>query len=55
MNIYLEEVAASTFMSDIGSEARTMILMAMESYPLVLQLGAQFSDYQFSEKTWTLH
>lgn len=54
MNIYLEEVAASTFMSDIGSEARTMILMAMESFPLVLQLSVQFSDYQFPEKTWNL-
>ena len=51
MSIYLQEVAASTFMTDISPEARSKILFAMETetFPLVLQCCAKFSELEFPE------
>ena len=49
MDIYLQEVAASTFMTDIPT-----ILTAMENFESVLQLSVKFFNSGFPEKAWNL-
>ena len=54
MDIYLQEVAASTFLTDIDPEARMMILTAMESFPSILEMSVKFFNARFPEKAWNL-
>ena len=54
MDIYLQEVAASTFMTDLDPSARTTILTAMEQFPSVLQMSVRFFNSHFPETAWNL-
>lgn len=54
MDIYLQEVAASTFMTDIPEGPRNAILTAMEAFPQVLEMSASFFANSFPEKAWNL-
>ena len=52
MSSYLREVAASTFMTDISEEARSLILLALESFPEALRQSAKIAEPNFPEKAW---
>ena len=54
MDIHLQEVAASTFMTDIAPEARASILTAVEVFPLILEDSVRFSESRFPETAWNL-
>ena len=49
MEIYLQEVASSTFLTDIDPEAKKKILLAMGQFPAVLRMSARLSEARF---TW---
>ena len=53
-DIYLQEVAASMFMTDISDESGQMILTANEQLTTILQMSAGFAASWFSEKVWYL-
>jgi len=44
--------AASTFLTDIGPEAKRKILFAMQQFAEVLQLSIKFPSSRFPEKAW---
>ena len=52
MNIYLQEVAASTFMTDLPPAAREAILVAMESFNEVLETSFRYAEAKIPEKAW---
>ena len=54
MDIYLQEVAAATFMTDIPDSSRQLILTAMEAFTTVLQESIRFFNARFPEKVWNL-
>ena len=54
MEIYLQEVAASTFLTDIDPEAKKKILFAMRQFPEVLRMSMRFSSSRFPEKAWNV-
>ena len=54
MNIYLQEVAASTFMNDIDPSARATILTAMEHFSAVRQMSVSFAEAKIPEKAWNI-
>ena len=48
MEIYLQEVASSTFLTDIDPEAKKKILLAMGQFPAVLRMSARLSEARFT-------
>jgi hypothetical protein len=54
MDIYLQEVAATTFLTDIPAEVRYNILLAMENFPAILEMSWGFFQAKFPEKAWNL-
>lgn len=52
MQVYLQEVSASTFMNDVGEIAKGRILQAMNLFPEVLQRACSFYAWKYPEKTW---
>ena len=54
MEVYLQEVAASTFMTDLDPTTRETILQAMAEFPQILQTSVRFASAHFPEKVWNL-
>ena len=54
MEVYLQEVAASTFLTDLDEKTRQTILLAMEQFPQVLTTSVKFFESRFPEKAWNL-
>ena len=54
MDIYLQEVSASTFLTDIDAQTRDRILTAMQHFLDILQISKGFHDARFPEKVWNL-
>ena len=52
MDIYLQEVSATTFLTECSNEAQHKILTAMESFPVVLQESGRFFESEIPEKVW---
>ena len=52
METYLQEVASSTFMTDIPSSSRSLILLAMEQFLPLLQAGLQLAEFKIPERAW---
>ena len=52
MEVYLQEVASSTFMTDISTEAKQKVLQAMGHFADVLQMSIRLSEAMFPERTW---
>ena len=54
MDIYLQEVSASTFLTDIDAQTRDRILTAMQHFLDILQISKGFHDARFPEIVWNL-
>lgn len=52
MEIYLQEVAAATYLNDLHTDAKSKVLQAMEIFPEVLEVAASFHRAQFPSTTW---
>eukprot|EP00438_Fugacium_kawagutii_P033656 Skav204053 [mRNA] locus=scaffold3:301963:308610:- [translate_table: standard] len=52
MEVYLQEVSASTYMNDVGEDAKARILQAMDLFTEVLTMAQSFHSWCYPEKTW---
>eukprot|EP00438_Fugacium_kawagutii_P024536 Skav223316 [mRNA] locus=scaffold200:41903:46588:+ [translate_table: standard] len=52
MEVYLQEVAASTFMTDIPEATRDAVLLAMENFIPILQMSFAYAASKIPERTW---
>ena len=52
MEVYLQEVAASTFMTDLDPTTRETILQAMAEFLQIFQISVRFASAHF--KVWNL-
>ena len=52
MEIYIQEVMALTYMTDIGEEAKTLVLSAMSHFLELLALALKFSSLHLPPATW---
>jgi hypothetical protein len=52
MEIYLQEVSAMTYMTDIKAEARSKVLFALEVFPSLFVQILKFDASSIPEQTW---
>ena len=52
MEMYLQEVAASTYLSDVSSIARANVLLALQNFPELMSQIRKFVACKIPETTW---
>ena len=52
MEVYLQEISASTFLNDVSTTAKTKTLQAMHVFPEMLQKVEAFYRSRIPEATW---
>ena len=52
MDIYLQEVSATTYMNDISPEAKKLVLSAFDFFPIVFKQVLKFDRCCIPEATW---
>eukprot|EP00438_Fugacium_kawagutii_P029195 Skav203076 [mRNA] locus=scaffold2182:29521:36002:+ [translate_table: standard] len=53
MEVYLQEVGAASYLSDLSKDVRQHILTAMEMFPEVLVAAQRFTTFHIPSATWT--
>ena len=52
MEMYLQEVAASTYLNDVSDEARENVLLTLRNFPELMRRVLQFNANLIPESTW---
>ena len=52
MEIYLQEIAAATYLNELDESVKTKVLEAMDVFPEVLQVAWKFQAAKFPSATW---
>jgi len=52
MEMYLQEVAASTYLNDVSNIARRNVLLALQNFPELMSQIRKFDACKIPESTW---